>query len=465
MLSAVQLADTTAGTAAGADRFEQWRAAELARVDEAGLTYLDYTGAALYPASLVRDDAQRLGSALLGNPHSAHAPSARASGDLARARAAILDFLNADPHEYEVVFTANASAACRLVGEAFPFSPGSRCALTADNHNSVNGIREHARRAGVTVHSLALDESFRLSPPALQALLERPVAAPSLLAFPAQSNFTGVRHPLSLVGEARARGWTVLLDAASYLATAELDLARVHPDFTCLSLYKIAGYPGGVGALVARREALAALQRPAFAGGTVRWVSVAHGRHALADGADAFEDGTPAFTLAGAVPLALDAVQRAGRGAWGRQALRLTERLLTAMGEARHGNGAPMVRLHGPSTLHARGPTIAFTLLRHDGAAVPYWEGEVRARDAGIALRGGCFCNPGCAEQAFGLASADTLACLDALGAAFSVERLSHCLGGRPVGALRISVGLGSVDRDVDRFLHSLPALAAPASG
>ena len=37
------------------------RAREFARLDAAGLAYLDYTGAALYPASLVRRDARRLG--------------------------------------------------------------------------------------------------------------------------------------------------------------------------------------------------------------------------------------------------------------------------------------------------------------------------------------------------------------------------------------------------------------------
>jgi len=450
-----------ARTYATTDPFERWRQDELARVDRAGLTYLDYTGAALYPASVVERDADRLRESVLGNPHSAHLPSAQASDDLAAARRAILDFLGADPLEYEVVLTPNASAACRLVGEAFPFGTRGRCALTADNHNSVNGIREHARRAGADVRILPLDESLRLVPSAVHALLDLPLEGPSLLAFPAQSNFSGVRHSLSLVGEARARGWTVLLDAASYLSTTDLDLADVGADFTCLSLYKIAGYPGGVGALVARREALARLQRPAFAGGTVRWVSVAHGRHAMASGAEGFEDGTPPFTLAGAVPIALDAVRRAGRPAWAQQALRLTGRLLTAMREARHDTGLPLVRLHGPCTLEARGPTIAFSLLRDDGTAVPYWEAEARARGAGIALRGGCFCNPGCAEQAFGLSSARTLDCLDALGEQFTVAGLSQCLGGEAVGALRVSLGLGSLDRDVDRFLAALPALAA----
>jgi selenocysteine lyase/cysteine desulfurase len=38
------------------------------------------------------------------------------------------------------VFTANASGAIRILAEAFPFRAGSRLILTADNHNSMNGL-------------------------------------------------------------------------------------------------------------------------------------------------------------------------------------------------------------------------------------------------------------------------------------------------------------------------------------
>jgi len=66
---------TVANQAALDDRwFADWRHRELARVEESGLAYLDYTGAALYPASLVRSDAERLMASVLGNPHSEHGP-------------------------------------------------------------------------------------------------------------------------------------------------------------------------------------------------------------------------------------------------------------------------------------------------------------------------------------------------------------------------------------------------------
>ena len=69
-------------------------------------------------------------------------------------------------------------------------------------------------------------------------------------------------------------GYTVLLDAAAFVPTSPLSLREVRPDFVALSIYKISGYPTGVGALICRHEALRALVRPSFAGGTVEFVSV-----------------------------------------------------------------------------------------------------------------------------------------------------------------------------------------------
>jgi molybdenum cofactor sulfurtransferase len=69
----------------------------------------------------------------------------------AAARQAVLSFFNAPP-EYTVVFTANASAALKLVGESFPFSEEGCYVLGADSHNSVHGIRQYAIKRGAKVH-------------------------------------------------------------------------------------------------------------------------------------------------------------------------------------------------------------------------------------------------------------------------------------------------------------------------
>src|SRR5205807_8418562 len=91
---------------------------------------------------------------------------------------------------------------------------------------------------------------------------------------PAQSNFSGVQHPLDWIEVAHRYGWDVLLDAASFTPTNRLDLSRWQPDFVVQSFYKMFGYPTGVGCLVARKAALAKLRRPWFAGGTITVSSI-----------------------------------------------------------------------------------------------------------------------------------------------------------------------------------------------
>lgn len=439
--------------------FAEWRERELGRVARAGITYLDYTGAALYPESLVRQDAQRLTGSVLGNPHSEHAPSRSATGDVDRARRAILAFLHADPEEYAVVLTPNASAACRLVAESFRFSTASTLLLAADNHNSVNGMREYARMCGASLAVIPLTRNLRLTE--VHERLDARGRGASLVAWPAQSNFSGVRHPLDLIAAARDRGWHVLLDAASFVPTSELRLDVVRPDFVALSLYKIAGYPSGLGALVARHEALAQLQRPSFAGGTVRWASVQHARHRLIPGAAGFEDGTVPFLAVGAVPAALDAVASVGRDRLASHLAALTAELLRDVQSLTHKSSAPVACVLGPTSTESRGATVALALRAADGSVIPYWEVEQAAREDGIAVRGGCFCNPGCAEEAFGFPAKETAECLQALGENFTIPRFADCLGGRAVGAIRISLGLGSIRADILRAVSFLSRYAA----
>lgn len=55
----------------------------------------------------------------------------------------VLDYCNASPKDYKCIFTSGATAALKLVGEAFPWSCNSNFMYTMENHNSVIGIREY----------------------------------------------------------------------------------------------------------------------------------------------------------------------------------------------------------------------------------------------------------------------------------------------------------------------------------
>ncbi len=121
-----------------------------------------------------------------------------------------------------------------------------------------------------------------------------------------------MQHPLQFAHAAREAGYDVVLDAAAFVPTSRLDLSGVDADFVCVSFYKMFGYPTGVGALVARRDALARLRRPWFAGGTVEYVSVQNRIHQLRVGAEGFEDGTPNFLGIAAVPAGLSFLRQVG---------------------------------------------------------------------------------------------------------------------------------------------------------
>ncbi len=255
---------------------DELRARDFARLDTRGHVYLDYTGSGLYGESQVLRHAGLLTSEVLGNPHSANPTSALATELVERVRDRVLRFFSASPDDYHVIFTANASQALKLVAESYPFEHGGRFLLTFDNHNSVNGIREFARaRGGSVTYVPVLPPDMRLDEGSLEGQLGSAVdGQANLFAYPAQSNFSGVQHPLEWIERAQSRGWDVLLDAAAFVPTNRLDLSRWRPDFVTLSFYKIFGYPTGVGALLARPGALGKLRRPWFAGGTITVASV-----------------------------------------------------------------------------------------------------------------------------------------------------------------------------------------------
>jgi molybdenum cofactor sulfurtransferase len=69
-------------------------------------------------------------STVFGNPHSANPSSSRTGERIDTVRDAVLRFFNADPAEYQVVWTTSATGALKIVGETFPWAPGAvfRCA-------------------------------------------------------------------------------------------------------------------------------------------------------------------------------------------------------------------------------------------------------------------------------------------------------------------------------------------------
>ena len=117
-----------------------------------------------------------------------------------------------------------------------------------------------------------------------------------LFAFPAQSNFSGRKYPLSwAIGieegslsplpassstsssssssssslNLHRNLWKVVVDAASFVGTNPLNLSRVSPSFVAVSFYKMFGFPTGLGALLVRKDCSKLLHKRYYGGGTV----------------------------------------------------------------------------------------------------------------------------------------------------------------------------------------------------
>jgi molybdenum cofactor sulfurtransferase len=438
---------------AGTATMDDLRRSDYARLDTAGHVYLDYTGAGLYADSQVDEHLELLRSNVFGNPHSLNPTSAAMTELVERTRSAVLEFFHAPAEEYAAIFTPNATGALRLVGEAYPFRRGDRFLLTFDNHNSVNGIREFARaRHAETTYVPSVAPELRVDESLLPRYLTE-VAGDhhNLFAYPAQSNFSGVQHPLEWIAQAHDHGWDVLLDAAAFVPTNRLDLSRWRPDFVALSFYKMFGWPTGVGCLIARRDALAKLERPWFSGGTVVTAFVQREWHQPAPGPAHFEDGTVDFLGLPAVEIGLRHLEKIGVETIHGHVQMLATSMLEALESVRHGNDASVATIYGPLDFDRRGATIAFNFLHPDGQVVDERYVDRVARRHNISLRTGCFCNPGAGEVAFTI-SPETLVGGE-FGEGMTLEDYIDAIGLPSGGAIRASLGIASNLSDIDRFV------------
>jgi len=109
---------------------------------------------------------------------------------------------------------------------------------------------------------------------------------------------------------------------------------------------------------------------------------------------------------------------------------------------------------------------VSFNVRGTDGRVVPYWVVAEHARSLGVAVRGGCFCNPGAAEAAFRFDAAAAARCLAeaSLDGEFSLQRFAGCMGRNDgdaaVGAVRASLGMANNLADVQRVVALVQSAA-----
>jgi molybdenum cofactor sulfurtransferase len=387
-----------------------------------GITYLDHGGTTLASKTLLRAFGSEMQSTLLANPHSDTVNPSVSSLIVSETRSKVLQFFKADPDHFDVVFTANATGAVKLVMECFSgIEGGFDYHYHLNCHTSLVGVRELSNRN----HCFATNEQTeKWLDGQWQPFETSDDGRPTLFAYPAQSNMNGQRLPLHWSHQLRKSGnhhdTYVLLDAAAFVSTSPLDLSDhvSSPDFIALSFYKIFGFPD-LGALIVRKSSAHILEhRKYFGGGTTEMITCLEEKPWVARKEaslhDRLEDGTIAIRSILALRCALDNHQQlfvsmdevSQHTSW------LGKKMYERLSAIKHTNGIPVCHFYkatestyGDSEL--QGATIALNVRKSDGSWLGPYAVGVMLRQYKIHVRTGSLCNPAGMASALELSPAN----------------------------------------------------------
>ena len=347
-----------------------------------------------------------------GNPSSLHYAGRAARAVIDEARAQVAGLLHCQPRE--VIFTSGGTEADNLAlkGAAMAHRDrGRHIVTTAVEHHAVLHACAALGREGFDVTYVPVDGEGRVDPERVLAALRPDTILVSVMLV---NNEVGTIQPVAEIARgARQRGVLVHTDAVQAAGVLPLDVDALGVDLLSLSAHKIGG-PKGAGALYVR--AGTALLPLLDGGGQERRLRSGTENTAAIAG----------FGLAAELA-AREQPRRAVR--LGSLQRRLEEGILARIPGARiHGAGAP----RAPHITNAGLPGItADTVL-------------IQLDLEGIAASSGSACSAGTPEpshvlQAMGLSEDE----------AFS--------------AIRLSLGDGTTEADVDRVLDVLPRVVERA--
>ncbi|KAF2474155.1 PLP-dependent transferase [Lindgomyces ingoldianus] len=437
-----------------------------------GITYLDHAGTSLYSKSLIDAFSREMMSQVLGNPHSTSTSALNTSQRIQDVRIRALKLFRADPEHFDIIFTANATAAIKLVLEAFAgYKSGFSYRYHRDSHTSLVGGRELASRsqcfASDTEVEMWMNRRRRCS---LLSLFKtkKSHTNPSLFAYPAQSNMNGRRLPLTwpskLRNSSHQNAYT-LLDAAALVSTSPLDLSdhTTSPDFTVLSFYKIFGFPD-LGCLIVRKASAHVFeQRKYFGGGTTEMVTVSPEQWFVRKENslhERMEDGTLAIRSIIALGCAIDVHERlfGGLDKISTHTGFLAKYAYSILEGLRYENGRPVCQIYkGERSTYGdqitQGASIAMNLLHSDGSWISSSTVQKLAKTKDIHIRTGSLCNPGGMAQTLGLGSVEIKR---AFAEGFRCGQEADVRAGVPMGMVRISFGAMSTVDDIEMFIQFL---------
>jgi cysteine desulfurase len=342
-----------------------------------------------------------------GNPSSVHYFGQQAKARLDDARTAVAALIGGEPSE--IVFTSGGTEsdnfALRGVAEALEPTGRKHLIATAIEHEAVLVTLRALARRGWKVTLLRVDQSGIVDPDALSAALTEEVALVSVMHA---NNELGTIQPIAeLARRAHAAGAIFHTDAVQSVAKVPVDVKALGVDLLSLSAHKFNG-PKGVGALWIKR-------------GTRIQAILTGGKHERTRRA-----GTENVTgVAGLGQAATLAMRKLGPEAARIAALRdrLERGVLENVADTAV-NGARDPRVPNTTNISFEGIEAESLLIALDLE--------------GIAVSTGSACSSGTLEPSH---------VLRAMG--FPAHRTQN--------SIRLSLGLGNTEQEVDHFLSVLP--------
>ncbi len=184
------------------------------------------------------------------NAASAHSYGQAGKEDLARSRASIAGFLGAEPRE--IYFTSGGTESDNwAVHIAKKTRKGRHMITTAIEHHAILHTMEEAVKEGYDVTFLPVDEYGLVSPEQVEAAIREDTI---LISIFYGNNEIGTIMPIEEIGAvARKHGVLFHTDAVQALGNVPIDLSNSNIDMMSFSAHKLYG-PKGVGGLFIRKN-------------------------------------------------------------------------------------------------------------------------------------------------------------------------------------------------------------------
>jgi len=228
-----------------------------------------------------------------------HALSQEATERYETARDRVVGFLNARSRQ-EIIFVRGTTEAINLVAQSYArplLVPGDEILIThLEHHANIVPWQLVCEQTGATLVVAPMDAQGEVHAEAVEALMNERT---KLFACAHVSNALGTVLPIGrLIGAAKARGITTLIDGAQAVPHMPVDVQALGCDFYAFSGHKLFG-PTGIGVLYGRESVLDRM--PPWQGGGDMILAVTFGKTTYNSLPYKFEAGTP--NISGAIGL------------------------------------------------------------------------------------------------------------------------------------------------------------------